>query len=761
MGAAHAKIADYYTPEGEEKLQQGFFTLYNATSNETHKPVSIFVHQPGGDCNALKRHKTIRHPGLLKFHKSIVSPNTVCIVTDRVVPLQQVLNELSEDQILVGLYQVLKTLTFLHASKLVHGDIRLDSIYYNDKDKRWQIGNLELLTEVTGVNQDYIDKFKSIVPEEYWCPEDTRGELASNPILRDAYGFGKMLLQVLPKKSQWSDLKSFAEMMTTKNSQDRLGVTDLLEQDFFAHHPLVQIAEQFLKDFRALPVQIKIEKFSGLYAQLQKVSKHALEEIYLPLILNPDLLTEAGSDIFFREFLDTNFETNILLTQQLYTEQILPFLKQQFKSSQYEIRFRLLQLFNTYMDQLILAEPESMEQWLLPELLKGVEEQEPTISYPSIAALCALLPHYSNEYETRKQEESKKPVNQRNLPKHAPTTLCDDYILRHTLRLCITDEPDLDFMWPLIDALVQLWKQLLVQISKQKKQKETSEAAKMSKLLLRAFHLILRTLSPDLRIELMTSHLLKKNDTISESGVMLWIPKLMELVLPFLQDDNRTVRRAVSDFMTKIIALQSAAMDNIPTISRKRDTSGVVERLKQSYQSLQRKNTNFARMGPRSVHLDWTKDKMPFPRRESIEQPVQEVSPESPKKETKDWDQFFDQSAEQPISASMDAFEIDTMIASLSQPPEKEQEEGPKYIDRQDLVAAREHAMRDSLDEKASELPQTKPEIIKQSLPVIPLVDQVDMNFPEEVRDEGHVNPTDGWGDEDFDQDLELDDVKL
>jgi hypothetical protein len=36
-----------------------------------------------------------------------------------------------------------RTISFLHSSDLVHGDVGMDSVFYTVSDKKWLMGNLE------------------------------------------------------------------------------------------------------------------------------------------------------------------------------------------------------------------------------------------------------------------------------------------------------------------------------------------------------------------------------------------------------------------------------------------------------------------------------------------------------------------------------------------------------------------------------------------------------------------------------------------
>jgi hypothetical protein len=110
----------------------------------------------------------------------------------------------------------------------------------------------------------------------------------------------------------------------------------------------------------------------------------------------------------------------------------------------------------------------------------------------------------------------------------------------------------------------------------------------------------MRVFEPAQRIEFFCKRLVGNSDIIGDPSSMQWIPRIMELGIFFLKDDNKTVRHEVGQTMITIISVLSAAIDKTPFISRKREQESLPGKLKLAYKGLVRNESHFPRMGPRT-----------------------------------------------------------------------------------------------------------------------------------------------------------------
>ncbi|KAK0461039.1 armadillo-type protein, partial [Desarmillaria tabescens] len=138
----------------------GICTLYEGTKRDDSSPVSVFEYdfsqkrnlEPLAK-NALRKLRTTRHPDVLKFLDAVESDSTTYIVTERVRPLQIVLQSWStkglqekEDWLLWGLHRISVALAFLNDScSSTHGNVRISSIFISPSGE-WKLGGLEVLS---------------------------------------------------------------------------------------------------------------------------------------------------------------------------------------------------------------------------------------------------------------------------------------------------------------------------------------------------------------------------------------------------------------------------------------------------------------------------------------------------------------------------------------------------------------------------------------------------------------------------------------
>ncbi|KAJ7647578.1 armadillo-type protein [Roridomyces roridus] len=190
----------------------GVWTLYDAKKRDDGSLVSVFEY----DCtmrrgmipiakNALRKLRTTRHPDVLKFVDVVETESTIHIVTERVRPLQDVLQswtsrgaEEREDWLLWGLHRVSVALAFLNDScASTHGNIRVNSIFISPSGE-WKLGGFELLSNPKEETAVLYTLGGQLPDAAAWAsPETKKGGWAvlkeNDPAAGDAYALGLLL----------------------------------------------------------------------------------------------------------------------------------------------------------------------------------------------------------------------------------------------------------------------------------------------------------------------------------------------------------------------------------------------------------------------------------------------------------------------------------------------------------------------------------------------------------------------------------------
>ena len=108
----------------------------------------------------------------------------IFIVTEPITPLSSVLSLVHSDEACLGVYDIFKTLDFLHSKKLCHNALKLDSLYVKENGYKWVIGGLEFLSSFDQVNQDLLSNIHKFTQEDAAKPpEDMDSDLVMNHLM--------------------------------------------------------------------------------------------------------------------------------------------------------------------------------------------------------------------------------------------------------------------------------------------------------------------------------------------------------------------------------------------------------------------------------------------------------------------------------------------------------------------------------------------------------------------------------------------------
>ncbi|KAK6098863.1 hypothetical protein MT418_000342 [Batrachochytrium dendrobatidis] len=631
--------------------------------------------------DGINKLKTIRHPGIIKFITAESKGSSVLIVTEFVLKIADVLPTMSEEEICLGIYNILKTIEFLHHSGISHNSLGIDSIYLTG-DRRWVIGNMEFVRNIDQMTPEFIASLNSILPQNQagldnptLCHKDTL------VFSRDCVAMGYLISDLIKSYIQhdvstlvehrfpWDKLEESAAHLRSNSTTSQLSIKKVLDTPFFKDSMLIEIVERFLKDIRAIHPENKAKMFSGLYAQLHCLSQGTVNDFLLPKLLNHELFVEPGAANFFMELLTptTSFSLGLsgmeslsVITKEAFSAHIVPFIHKTFTVRQYETRILLLKMLDRYIDFVCDVDELILKNTIIPELIIGMSDADDLIYLESVCGLAKCIPRYYQSITERKRhvdmdvssatpnDSSEKhsqrgnrslslqsarsntanvdslgsneegrlhfPASQKTTsfprsesvdmdgsPEFSMQYLVEDMLIPHTLRICIYENTDVKDLWCLLDHLSNVWKRLIVFSEKNKY--NTPDISSIIRSLFKCLHLIMRILPVDQKIDYFCNRLCGGLDSVNDTSAsaILWIPKLIELSIPFLRDDNRDVRRHVSLTVMKLLTIISTAFERAPTISRKREQTSLTTRLLSVYGQNTRVSLAFPKSGPRQL----------------------------------------------------------------------------------------------------------------------------------------------------------------
>ncbi|EPE08186.1 scy1 protein kinase [Ophiostoma piceae UAMH 11346] len=190
-------------------LDPSIWTLYNGTRREDGSNCSIFSFDVTANKarlplarNALKKLRTLRHPGVIKVLDTVETDSYIYIATERIVPLRWHVKRksLSPETLKWGLYNIARTIKFINEeASSVHGSLKVASIFTSESGE-WKLGGFEVLSNVKD-DEAIIYNYGSLVPDaaRYTPPELARNGWdaikRSNHWVVDSFDFGVLIYE--------------------------------------------------------------------------------------------------------------------------------------------------------------------------------------------------------------------------------------------------------------------------------------------------------------------------------------------------------------------------------------------------------------------------------------------------------------------------------------------------------------------------------------------------------------------------------------
>ncbi|KKK21074.1 hypothetical protein ARAM_004312 [Aspergillus rambellii] len=412
VASAIAKSSSFpYTLGDRVDISDSIWTLHNATKREDSSSCSIFTFEIAANKsrlplakNAVRKSRTLRHPGVIKVLDTIETESTIYIVTERVVPLSWHVKRrsLSEETSKWGLYTVASTLKFINGdASSVHGAVRASSVFTSESGE-WKLGGFDILSSMND-DQAVIYTYGSLVPDaaRYTPPEVVKGgwdAIKRNPLTAiDSYGLGILIFEVFNGNFSGGDqlgkptnipptMQQSYKRLHTANPKIRLSPAHFVEQGKktggFFETPLIRLTDDI--DSLGLKSDAEREEFLN---ELDGLSEDFPEDFFKMKVL-PELLKSVEFGGGGPKVLSALLKIGAKLSQDEFNAKLTPVVVRLFGNPDRAIRVCLLDHLPMMIDNL----PQKIvNDKIFPQITSGFTDVAPVVREQTVKAVLPVI----------------------------------------------------------------------------------------------------------------------------------------------------------------------------------------------------------------------------------------------------------------------------------------------------------------------------------------------------------------------------------
>ncbi|KAH8425769.1 COPI-interacting protein CEX1 [Aspergillus melleus] len=412
VASAIAKGSSFpYSLGDRVDISDSIWTLHNATKREDGSSCSIFTFDIAANKsrlplakNAVRKSRTLRHPGVIKVLDTIETESNIYIVTERVVPLSWHVKRrsLSEEISKWGLHTVATTLKFINEDAAsVHGVVRASSVYASESGE-WKLGGFDVLSSMND-EEAVIYTYGSLVPDaaRYTPPEVVKGGwdiIKRHPLTAiDAYGLGILIYEVYNGNFTGGDqvgkttnipptMHQSYKRLCTANPKLRLSPAHFVEQGKktggFFQTPLIRLTD----DIESLGLKTEAER-EEFINELDNLSDDFPEDFFKMKVL-PELLKSVEFGGGGPKVLSALLKIGAKLSQDEYNSKLTPVIVRLFGNPDRALRVCLLDNLPLMIDNL----PQKIvNDKIFPQMTSGFTDIAPVVREQTVKAVLVII----------------------------------------------------------------------------------------------------------------------------------------------------------------------------------------------------------------------------------------------------------------------------------------------------------------------------------------------------------------------------------
>ncbi|KAI9054031.1 hypothetical protein LZ554_001204 [Drepanopeziza brunnea f. sp. 'monogermtubi'] len=405
-----------YTFGDQVDVDTSIWTLYNGTKREDGSNCSIFSFDVTANKprlpmarNALKKLRTLRHPGVIRVLDTVETETYIYIATERLVPLRWHIKRksMSTETLKWGLFGVAQTIKFINdEASSVHGAMRVGSIYTSESGE-WRVGGFEVLSSMKD-DEAIIYNYGSLVPDSgrYTAPELAKlgwETIKKNPLTAvDAYNFGTLIFEVFNGDFMGGDqagqtknvppsMHSSYRRLVNSNPKARVSVGNFLEQGRrsggFFNTPLIKLTEGV--DNLGMKSEEEREEFLN---DLDELSDDFPEDYFKMKIL-PELLKSVEFGGGGPKVFSVVMKISKKLTDEEFDSKVTPAVVRLFSSPDRAIRVSLLDNLPVMINRL----PQKVvNDKIFPQMVTGFTDVAPVVREQTVKAVLTIISKLSD-----------------------------------------------------------------------------------------------------------------------------------------------------------------------------------------------------------------------------------------------------------------------------------------------------------------------------------------------------------------------------